>query len=425
MRPAQGQMGLSACRDELIDHGIIAANHGVFLGGRNFPDPSKFTLNEEFFSTMQDLVEVLRLQGITLILTPIPTQPMVFERSLIESDPFQGAWDGEGTVSAYHVFLATLSVYGINVVDLFSPVDYDWDPSDDNQIPYLRQERHWSPLGSRLSAEVVAEVIMAQPTYRDLETSTFITFDQGVVELPLGNWLEDVEATCGVDLVGEEVHQYSTEKVLDTPLGLFDEEVFPIVYVGSSFGDPTWNFGGFLAEFTGLDVLTLGLVSGGVFTAFEEYLLSPNFAEQKPAFIVWEFPFIDMAGEQPGTGSQADILSGIRQILALTQGSCAPDHILATREVRIDPRQAVTRFPMPSTMTGEAWRKGRGAVVTVQNRSAPDGSFTVDEVAFKDSGRFLMFDQETGASLRAGPSLSPLGFGLKRGFRRVICACRF
>ena len=71
-----------------------------------------------------------------------------------------------------------------------------------------------------------------------------------------------------------------------------------VALAGTSFSDiEAINFGGFVSEYSGLDVTNLAISGGNQFVSIQSYLTSKQFADDPPDFLVWENPIYNNIGE--------------------------------------------------------------------------------------------------------------------------------
>ncbi len=239
---------------------------------------TRFVLDRKTLAYLKTLDRVLKGRGVTLIIAAQPPRGVALAaESLADYTP------GEAT-ARYEAVRNTLQNAGLYVTDLASV-------ARDTPNYFFRRDHHWTPDGSRASAEAVAQTLEATPTFRSVVAKQKFKTEAVRTEEQVGSFGEAVGRICGKNPPAEKLTRYRTEPVEASPNGkLFGTSAPPIVLAGTSnSARKDLNFAGFLAQASGLEVLNVAAVGGGPQAALEAYLRSRTFREAKPVFLVWEF----------------------------------------------------------------------------------------------------------------------------------------
>ncbi|MDN3722224.1 hypothetical protein QW131_30990 [Roseibium salinum] len=111
----------------------------------------------------------------------------------------------------------------------------------------------------------------------------------------------------------------SPEKNAAPPAGFFAKESGgPVIAItGTSMSDlKEPNFAGFIGQATGLDYANYSIAGGNQYGAISAYLLSEEFHENPPAFLVWENPIYNNLGEFGG--------QPLEELIASAWDDCRP-----------------------------------------------------------------------------------------------------
>ena len=234
-----------------------------------------FELKRETLGNLVALNQALAAQGVTLIVAAQPPRGVALAaNSMPDYAPSQA-------LARYEAVRRTLQNAGLKVTDLASVATETPDY-------FFRRDHHWTPEGSRASAQAVAQTIASVPEARGLKTGEFHT-EKVSTEEQIGSFGEAIGQICGKNPPAEPLVRYQT--VAASPDGdLFGTSAPPIALAGTSnSARKDLNFAGFLAQATGLEVLNVSAVGGGPEAALGAYLRSETFREAKPVFLVWEF----------------------------------------------------------------------------------------------------------------------------------------
>jgi alginate biosynthesis protein AlgX len=295
-----------AAREPLPSTGPLVAGLDGWLFRK-----SDLRLDPDLEAAIPYLVQIqqmLKARGTELIILPTPMRSVVYSQYLDMTDEFAKGFDAEAAKQAYINFLAELNKSNILAVDALSIAQNM--SNDAESIDYFfKRDNHWTPLGARYTAEAIAELLQASTGYQDLAKKEFISKKIETQDFD-GSLMRAIEDTCQTDIAPELLDYYETASAQSS--GLFGDEVAPVVYIGTSFGNKQFNFAGFLSEVLQVDVLNYSIGGGGPMTAIGAYLLSKDYQTTKPAFLIWEFPFHNPPSD----------VAELRQIIPSIAGKC-------------------------------------------------------------------------------------------------------
>ena len=226
--------------------------------------------------------------GTTLIYVAIPTKAEVMPDQLPDlAADFQ--FDSKTAVLVYQDIIARLSAKGIVAPDILAALQQ----TDANAPPFFKTDFHWTAAGAQLAAKAIAAKIQAAPDYADLPQAEYVT-TEGPMSAAFSTLRRSLQRSCQTELPRVEAVVKVTAKTTDpaAQVDIFADALAPqIVLVGTSFSDaPLANFAGYLAQSSGLDVLNYAVTGGNQYGAITSYLISRDFAEARPRFLIWENP---------------------------------------------------------------------------------------------------------------------------------------
>ena len=269
----------------------VEGKEGVFY--RTFADLRlQHPMDERTVKLLGQLAKVLKENGTTLVYVTIPAKSQAMAQYLPEHakdygfDPAMGGW-------IYTDIITRLSAVGIVAPDIMSALQ----TVHGDERAFFGADFHWTSQGARAAAQEIAAKIKADPAYAELTPSTFESKPLGK-EVAFSGMRRSLQSFCIDSLPPTETMAYKTSAIENAAgdgaaLDIFagDGGSLPAVLVGTSFSDsPINNFGGFLNEFTGLDVVNYAITGGNQFGAMTSYLTSDEFSEQRPRFLIWENP---------------------------------------------------------------------------------------------------------------------------------------
>lgn len=278
------------------------------------------------------LSETLERRGTTLIYVPLPSKGMAMPGALPEVAAAYG-FDPEIAGDVYRDTVARLREAGVVTVDALEPLL----GLPDGQLAYIPTDHHWSSEGSRAVAAAVAGALSETPAYAEAERTEFETRSLGVQDI-VSPIRREIQAMCRETIPASETEAFETAAV--APAEVAADDIFasaasgpPVALVGTSMSrTDAFNFDGFLAEATGLDVANYAVVGGNQFGSVVSYLMSDEFLAAPPRFLVWENPIYNNLGE---FGELP-----LRELLAAAEGACTP-----LEAARPDPNTLLATVP--------------------------------------------------------------------------------
>lgn len=266
---------------------MIEGHDGTFF--RTFADlRMRHTMEDPIIARMAALSAALAKGGTTLIYVAIPTKSEVMPDQLPDlAADYQ--FDTETAVLVYEDIITRLTAQGIIAPDILTALSQ----ADPTAPAFFKTDFHWTAEGAFLAAEAISAEIKAEPYYVDLPQAEYLT-STGPVTAAFSTMRRSLQRSCLTELPRVEAEIEVTAKTIDptAEVDIFADETAPqIVLVGTSFSDaPLANFAGYLAQNSGLDVLNYAVTGGNQFGAITSYLISRDFAEARPRFLIWENP---------------------------------------------------------------------------------------------------------------------------------------
>lgn len=247
-------------------------------------------MEEAVMKQMAELSEALASNGTTLIYVAVPTKSQAMPQFLPQlADDY--TFDSDTATLVYSDIIRRLNAHGVLAPDILTALTAV--PSD--ALPFFQADFHWTSNGARLAAKSIGDVMKAQPFYADLPVSQYQTTELASTAA-FSTMRRTLQALCIDELPRVEAVVYQTEVSAGADAGVSDifaggEDAVQAVLVGTSFSDSSLgNFGGFLSEFSGIDVVNYAVTGGNQFGAMTSYLTSRDFAENPPRFLIWENP---------------------------------------------------------------------------------------------------------------------------------------
>lgn len=330
--PAAGEVPVSAfgCSQTTTEAAIpaIEGEDGTFFRVQS-DLRMRNVMESPVIARMAELSRVLAEGGTTLIYVTVPTKAQVMPQAL----PAAAADYRFDSVTAQFVYtdiIARLVEQGIKAPDLMAALGQ----AEPDAPAFFKTDFHWAAAGARLAASAIAKTIRAEADYADLQTAAYKT-TQGPVTAQFSTMRRGLQALCVLDLPRVEDATQTTVLVADASAeaDIFADGTEPqIVLVGTSFSDaPLANFAGFLSQETGLDVLNYAVTGGNQFGAITAYLISRDFAENRPRFLIWENPVYNNLAQ---FGPDA-----MEELIAAAGSSCTeplPAEITADKTLTVD-----------------------------------------------------------------------------------------
>ena len=270
-------------------------------------------LSQQTAAMIGRISDALAEKGTTLIYIPVPTKSLAMPDNLPDSVADYG-FDLQIAETAYQDFLDNLSAHGVTAIDSVKAMrGVDGDA-------FLATDFHWSPEGSRSVARAAAAVIRDSDGYGDIEKTNYVNIE-GETHLRFSEMRNRIQAYCRESVPRVEIPHYETSATsqADVSGGIFaaDSAGPPIALTGTSMSaEEDFNFAGFLAEASGAAVADYAITGGNQFGGITSYLLSEDFHNTKPAYVIWENPIYNNVGEFGETP--------LRELMAAATQNCEP-----------------------------------------------------------------------------------------------------
>ncbi|WP_263141261.1 alginate O-acetyltransferase [Pseudomonas sp. RIT-PI-AD] len=251
---------------------------------------SRYDLRTDFgttpygFSEFKRLRDALKRKGVELMVVYQPTRGLVNREKLPAGE--REKYDYELARKNYLKTVEDFRKTGIWVTDL-SPL---FDEKGVDTDYYFKADHHWTPMGADRTAKLVAETLKQIPGYDEIPKKEFASKRVGLLAKP-GTLHKTAAQLCGTSYPVQYVDRYETEPVGEAGGdSLFGDDADPLItLVGTSNSGPAYNFGGFLEQHTGAQVLNMAVSGGGFDSAILQYMSSKEFHEHPPKILIWEF----------------------------------------------------------------------------------------------------------------------------------------
>ena len=362
----------SHCRETLLNNGIVLGKENIFFLKASFPEINYAWEDNKFFTYIKRLVLTLKQQSTDLVIVPVPPRPVVLNAYLDLLNQQEIQYDYKINEQAYFNFVEQLNKHGVFAVDVLTPLQ-KFDLSISESLPNLKNENHWSQEGARLSAKAVAELVQQIPLYDSLpKTRVNLAFGENSSETRFV--AEKIFKLCGTKPSPDSLKAYEVafEKSEDDREDLlFGEDKIYVVLVGTSYSHPILAFNAFLSESLKLEVLTLPISGGGIFEALEEYFIHNGYQDNKPKFLIWEFPFIYMARI-----TTDQFVNYLRQIIPSIYGPCDEGYSVINNTVDLEEFSS-SREPL-NLPDIKLWHLNKGSIAPLDEEGngytiIPDG----------------------------------------------------
>lgn len=272
-----------------------------------------FDITDESLGGLKRLSEALKARGTELVLVYQPPRGLMDPDKLTPAE--RKAYDFDAAHRNYTAALARLRQGGDVVV---APLDRLVDEHKGYEY-FFRRDHHWTPTGAEHSAKVVADAIRELPASKSIPHKTFETKPAGVLAKP-GTLQKIAGQLCGGGYSMQYVPMYTTEATGgDGGSLLGDDTAQPeVALVGTSNSDAKggYNFGGYLEQALGADIVNVAISGGSFEGSLLHYLSSKEFQAHPPKIIVWEMPY------QNYPGSDKNPYKIFRQAVPLVDNGC-------------------------------------------------------------------------------------------------------
>ncbi|MEM9435654.1 MAG: hypothetical protein AAGA15_01325 [Pseudomonadota bacterium] len=264
----------------------------------------RYVLNATEQALLAELVAELAERGTQLAVLIPPPRPVVAGQAVVDATTGQpGAYDMAAQATAFHEMMTQIASTGATAPDLLTLALSDRSLTDSY---YFQRDTHWTNRGAAHSALALAGAVNAQD-------ATFDPAELVPVEMAeeRGSLSRIVTATCDTTPDAETSPLFDYSSHLPQSGGLLSEtgaDGVQAVLLGTSFSDrygrDQYQSADALTSALGRPVENRSVSGGGIIGPFENYLLSDDFARDRPDLIIWEFPYTYQLRE-----------TGLRQLL--------------------------------------------------------------------------------------------------------------
>jgi alginate biosynthesis protein AlgX len=311
----------------LSDFRVLVDGRDGWLFRSNMDLTTTFEITDESLHGLKRLSEALKQRGTELVLVYQPPRGLMDPDKLTPEE--RKAYDLDAAHRNYSAALERLRQGGNVVV---APLDKLVDEHKDYEY-FFRRDHHWTPSGAEHSAKVVADAIRALPVYESIPHKTFETHPAGVLAKP-GTLQKIAAQLCGGGYSMQYVPMFATEGSGGDGGSLLGDTAQPeVALVGTSNSDAKggYNFGGYLEQALGADIVNVAISGGSFEGSLLHYLSSKEFQQHPPKIIVWEMPY------QNYPGSDKNPYKIFRQAVPLVDNGCEGKPAILTNTITTRP----------------------------------------------------------------------------------------
>lgn len=325
--PRAAESSAYAGSQYLSDFRVLVDGRDGWLFRTGMDLATTFDITDQSLRGLRRLADALRRRGTELVLVYQPP------RGLMDVDKLEPeqrrAYDFDAARRNYAAALERLRT-GAGVV--VAPLDTLVDENKGYEY-FFRRDHHWTPAGAEQSAKVVAETVQKLPAFASIPRHQFETHKVGVLAKP-GTLQKIAEQLCGGGYSLQYVPMYATEAAGsgDAGGGLLGEAAQPqITLVGTSNSDSKggYNFGGYLQQYLGADIVNVALSGGAFEGSLIHYLMSKEFQEHPPRILIWEMPY------QNYPGPDKNPFKIFRQAVPLVDDGCKDKPALLSNTITV------------------------------------------------------------------------------------------
>jgi alginate biosynthesis protein AlgX len=317
---APSQITVCAEASKAVNVPIVGLNNWLYLD-------SEFGYNRFAFEGQYEPVvrlnAALWTRGIKMIAIPIPNRPSINPEQFDLSNGVQARYKPDKARADYNDSVNLFRNAGISTVNVMEAMrEYGWNGGTGNL--FFTRDIHWTPTGAQVTAQATAKEIKAWSGYYNALPKANYTNEPTKMYTYKGSVPRVVEEYCkGTELPFETAQGYQAVRQGGNLLG---DEKIEVVLTGSSYTGPSFdpkgldfNFAGFLQESLKTGVINAAIAGGNYDMSLESYFLSPEYAQQKPKFLLyefWSFPY-------------AQTLHSFRRIIPSIYGACSGEKAVA------------------------------------------------------------------------------------------------
>ena len=267
--------------------------------------------------------DALWARGIKLIAIPIPNRPSISDEHFDLGNPIQAKFDITVARADYNDSVTIFRKAGISTVNVMEAMrEYGWNGGKGHL--FFTRDIHWTPVGAQVTARATAKEVKAwSGYYNSLPKADYVNEPSKIYNFK-GSIPRVVEKYCKGYTMPFETAQ--GHQAIRNGGNLLGDEKIEVVLTGSSYTGPPWdpkeldyNFAGFLQESLKTGVVNAAISGGGYDMSLESYFLSPEYAQQKPKFLLYEFWFFPYG----------QTLHSFRRIIPSMYGACSGANAVA------------------------------------------------------------------------------------------------
>jgi len=285
-----------------------------------------FDTTPEGYRRMKELHDAFKSKGVELVVVYQPTRGLVDRNKLFPAE--RDKYDYDTALKNYQAMLGRFSQMGYWVPDL-SPLTNEALTNESQAHDfYFRGDQHWTPYGAQRTAKIVAETVKKVPGFADIPKREFESHKSGRMG-KTGTLHNMAGQLCGTSYAVQYMDQFVTEPKGEAgDSDLFSDAGNPeITLVGTSHSGKNYNFGGFLQEYIGADVLNVAFPGGGLEGSMLQYLGSEDFQKRPPKILIWEFSPLYRLDQE----------TIFRQMMALLDNGCEGKPALMSSSATLKP----------------------------------------------------------------------------------------
>lgn len=309
---------------------------------------TRIDVTDESLAELRRLATMLRKRGTELVIVFQPPRGLMDVDKLTPEQ--RKRYDFAAAKKAYSDALKRIRSAGVTVAPLDRLVEehkgYEY---------FFRRDHHWTPQGAERTAQIVADTVQQLPAFQAVPRKNFVTRPSMLIGKP-GTLQKVAALICGGTYSMQYVTGYATEpadgatsasgdallgEARATPVandatagGLLDAagddgggllgdgggggDIPQVVLVGTSNSDSKggYNFGGYLQQYLGADLLDTALSGGSFDGALLHYLPSELYQKHPPKVMIWEMPWHNWPG------SNKNPYKTFRQAVPLVHDGC-------------------------------------------------------------------------------------------------------
>lgn len=285
-----------------------------------------YILSPKTVSFINRFNKALAHHNIELIFLPLVSKSIIGYGKITQYDIHDLDYNHDAVVKSYNDFINQLKNIDVTAPNLLSKIkNYNQNNLDDL---VFKIDHHWTPEGSRQTAQVIANIIKNNENYADYPKIK-ITYKK--LKDPLNmpsNMRAEVQNLCTDKIPNEKLNIYDFEILSEkNENALFgDGHQAPIALIGTSFSSVNnFKFRNFIEYETKLKTVNYSIPGGELYTSIISYLSSEFFENEKPKYIIWESPskynYNNLTGPH------------FRQMIPAIYGDCLGDKVMAENKI--------------------------------------------------------------------------------------------